>query len=186
MKGLKPFLFELGEVVITALLIVSPIRMFVMSPYFVKGQSMEPNFHNNDYLLVDKLSYRIGEPRRGEVVVFKAPDGISYYIKRIIGLPGETVEIENNTIVIFNQEHKEGMTLKETYLPREDIITDNIKIVLGEDEYFVLGDNRGASFDSRSWGNLKKAKIIGKVWLRLMPINDLGAFALPLYEGVTN
>lgn len=150
MKGLKPFLFELGEVVITALLIVSPIRMFVMSPYFVKGQSMEPNFHNNDYLLVDKLSYRIGEPRRGEVVVFKAPDGISYYIKRIIGLPGETVEIENNTIVIFNQEHKEGMTLKETYLPREDIITDNIKIVLGEDEYFVLGDNRGASFDSRS------------------------------------
>jgi signal peptidase I len=150
MKGLKPFLFELGEVIITALLIVVPIRMFVMSPYFVKGQSMEPNFHNNDYLLVDKLSYKIGDPKRGEVVIFKAPDGVSYYIKRIIGLPGEIIEIQNNTITIFNEEHKEGMVLKEVYLPREDMTTDNIRVTLGEEEYFVMGDNRGASFDSRS------------------------------------
>jgi len=150
MKGLKPFLFELGEVVITALLIVSPIRMFVMSPYYVKGQSMEPNFHNNDYLLVDKLSYKIGEPKRGEVIIFKAPDGVSYYIKRIIGLPGDTVQIENNLITIFNSEYKEGLKLKEGYLPREDMTTDNIRVVLGDKEYFVMGDNRGASFDSRS------------------------------------
>lgn len=163
MKGLKPFLFELGEVVITALLIVAPIRMFIMSPYFVKGQSMEPNFHNNDYLLVDKLSYKIGEPKRGEVIIFKAPDGVSYYIKRIIGLPGETIEIKDNSIIIFNSENKDGMKLKEDYLPREDMTTDNMREVLGEGKYFVMGDNRGASYDSRGWGSLDKAKIIGKV-----------------------
>jgi len=150
MKGLKSFLLEFGEVLITALLIVIPIRMLVMSPYSVKGQSMEPNFHNNDYLLVDKLSYRFTEPKRGEVIVFRAPDGVSYYIKRIIGLPGETIEINNNSIVIFNKEFPNGLQLHEKYLPDDDLTLNNMKIVLKENEYFVLGDNREASFDSRS------------------------------------
>ena len=182
MKGFKSFLLEFGEVIITALLIVLPIRMFVISPYFVKGQSMEPNFHNNDYLLVDKLSYRFTEPKRGEVIVFKAPDGASYYIKRIIGLPGETIEINNNSIVVFNKEFPEGLKLNEEYLPADDLTLNNITIKLRENEYFVLGDNREASFDSRSWGNLERNKIIGKVWVRVAPISNARAITLPVYK----
>ncbi len=181
MKNLKSFFIEFGEVVIIALLIVIPIRAYVISPYFVKGQSMEPNFHNGDYLIIDKLSYRIGEPKRGEVIVFKAPDGASYYIKRIIGLPNETVEIRDGKIIIYNNDYKNGFVLKEPYIPAIDITQGNIKIVLGDGEYFVLGDNRLSSYDSRSWGSLDRSKIVGRVWLRLMPITSVQAFSAPKY-----
>jgi signal peptidase I len=109
MKNLKSYLLELIEVVAIALLIVIPIRMYLITPFFVRGQSMEPNFEDGDYLIIDKLSFRISDPKRGDIVVFKAPlDAKSFYIKRIIGMPGETVTVAEGKVKIVNSEHSEG------------------------------------------------------------------------------
>jgi len=109
MKNLKSYLLELVEVVAIALLIVIPIRMYLITPFFVRGQSMETMFEDGDYLIIDKLSFRITEPKRGDIIVFKAPlDAKSFYIKRIIGMPGETVKVANGEVMITNGEHVEG------------------------------------------------------------------------------
>ena len=165
MKEILLFFWEIIKIVILALLIVIPIRYFVFQPFVVKGNSMEPNFHQGDYLIVDEISYRFNEPKRGDVIVFRYPrDTSQRFIKRIIGLPGETVKIEQGEINIINDVEnrildESGYGLKENY-------TDNFVLSLSENEYFVLGDNRTASFDSRKWGGLSKNHIIGKVILK--------------------
>ena len=182
--AIRKFIWDLLEVVIVSAIVVLPIRHFLVQPFFVQGQSMEPNFHNSDYLIIDELSYRLREPQRGEVVVFKFPQDTSqYYIKRIIGLPGETLKIERNRITIFNQEHPEGLTLQEYYLDESARQVDlgEIKITLGEDEFYVLGDNRRASYDSRRWGILPRNDIVGRVWVRAWPIQAVAAFSAPAY-----
>ena len=165
MKGVFLFIFEVIKIVVLALLIVIPIRYFIFQPFVIKGNSMEPNFHQGDYLIVDEISYRFKEPQRGDVVVFRYPQDTSQrFIKRIIGLPGETVSIEGGKITIG--EGIEGRILDEsTYLPRQNYF-DNVSLSLKEDEYFVLGDNRFASFDSRKWGSLPRDYIVGRVILR--------------------
>ncbi len=155
--------------------------LFFVSAFFVKGQSMEPNFENGDYLLVDELSYYFRSPERGEVIVFKYPQNPTQrYIKRIIGLPGETVKIDNNNIIIFNQQG--GQILNETgYLSSGIPTPGEIQITLDENNYFVLGDNRTASSDSRRWGSLPREDIIGRVIIRAWPFAALAKFEAPSY-----
>jgi len=177
MKNLKGYILELVEVITIALLIVIPIRMYLITPFFVRGQSMEPNFEDGDYLIIDKLSFRIAQPKRGDIIVFKAPlDAKSFYIKRIIGMPGETVKVTDGQVSIVNNDHPEGWNLSEKYLDNHKNTPGNIQIKLNVGEYFVMGDNREASYDSREWGSLRADKIVGKVWLRLAPVTKAKAF----------
>jgi signal peptidase I len=163
-KNLASFL----QTFILALLIVIPIRFFLFQPFVVSGASMEPNFKQGEYLLIDEISYRIRSPKRGEVIVFRYPKDPSYfYIKRIIGLPGETVQINNGEVKIYNYDYPEGKVLQEPYVnpPTEG----NLKIVLDKNEYFLLGDNREHSSDSRFFGSVDKKYIVGKAWVSIYP-----------------
>lgn len=185
-KDLFLFLFETLKIAGIALLIVFPIRYFLFQPFLVWGQSMNPAFSDGDYLLVDEISYRFSKPQRGDVVVFKYPQNpTSRYIKRIIGLPGETVEIKDNALYI-HRENGEVFKLDESeYLPSDAQTLpkkwplDTQK--LGKDEYFVLGDNREASSDSRVWGVLPREYIIGQVFLRAWPLGVFAKIEAPDY-----
>jgi len=180
MKRFFVFIWEIGKIVIIAAAIVMPIRYFLFQPFFVRGQSMDPNFGDGDYLIVDEISYRFQNPQRGEVIVFKAPSNPSQrFIKRIIGLPGETVEIKNGNITIY-KDSQPFVLNEENYLSSLDT-TGNIKITLSEDEYFVLGDNRAFSYDSRRFGSLPEDKIIGRVIFRAWPFATLEKFEAPSY-----
>ena len=183
MKSFFYVIWETIEVALIAVVSVLIIRTFLVQPFLVSGASMEPNFHNGDYLLIDELSYRFREPERGEVIVFHYPnDEKYYYIKRIIGLPGEELEFKNGKITVFNEDFSKGTTLTEKYLPfYEETTSANQKIKVSENEYFVLGDNRDFSFDSRSWGAVKKSEIIGAVRLRLWPFTKVMAVGKPNY-----
>ncbi len=165
----------LREVLIFAAIafgIVLPFRIYIAEPYLVDGRSMSPTFETSDYLIVDKLSYRIGAPKRNTVVVFKYPNSPSKsFIKRIIGLPGETVVLQENRVTIINSENPEGFILDQSYVRNQ--MPAELRAVLGEDEYFVMGDNRAESFDSRSWGPLNKKFILGKPIFRLLPISEI-------------
>jgi signal peptidase I len=178
-KNLLPFAWEIIQIVVIASVIVLPIRYFLFQPFIVKGESMAPNFKPGDYLIVDEISYRFSDPQRGSVVVFKYPkDETQRFIKRIIGLPNETVEVKNGKITIYKEN---SLVLNEEYLP-DDLKTEgDIKIVLGPDEYFVLGDNRSYSYDSRMWGTVPKGHIIGKAYLRIFPIESLSQISTPSY-----
>ena len=182
MKKLFSFIWEIAKIVIVALIIVIPIRYLIFQPFFVKGQSMEPNFENGDYLIVDEISYRLRDPQRGEVVVFKYPNDVSQrYIKRIIGLPGETVAVENGKVEIFNKEGDKVLNESE-YLSSHVFTPGNVRVTLGENEYFVLGDNRPSSSDSRRWGTLPREDIIGRVFLRAFPLVSLAKIKIPIYD----
>lgn len=167
---------ELLRFAIIALIIVLPIRWFVALPFIVSGASMEETFHNNEYLIVDQLTYKFENPARGDVIVFRYPrDPSKYFIKRVIGLPGETVSIDGSNVTITNSEHPEGLVLDEPYAQIERAM-GNLTQELGEGEYFVMGDNRDQSSDSRVWGTLEESKIIGRALLRLFPLNEVGLF----------
>jgi len=182
MKAFIYAIWEIVEVAVIAIVSVLIIRNFLVQPFLVNGASMEPNFHNNDYLIVDEISYRFKEPQRGEVVVFKYPGDEKYfYIKRIIGLSGEEVEIKDGKIIVFNKEFPDGFILSEPYLPNNLITSGNKRVKIDDDKYFVLGDNRNFSFDSRSWGLLDKKEIVGITRLRLWPLNKVMAFEKPVY-----
>lgn len=180
-KNFFRFVWEITKIVFIALAIVVPIRLFLFQPFLVRGQSMEPSFHHNDYLIIDEISYRIREPERGEVIVFKFPRNPSQrFIKRIIGLPGETVQIKDGYVTII----KNGKARKldeSDYLPFSLKTPGDLKITLKEGEYFVLGDNRATSADSRSWGPLPKKYIIGRVFFRAWPVTALALIKEPTY-----
>lgn len=165
----KSSLWEFVRSIIIALLIVIPIRAWVAQPFIVRGNSMVPNFHHGEYLIIDELSYHFRKPARGEVVVFRYPRQPSqFFIKRVIGLPGDQVEIKEGSVRI------NGDVLDESYLPPSLATVPDTAIILGVDEYFVLGDNREASSDSRVWGELKGHFIVGKTLLRLWPPTRIG------------
>lgn len=173
-KNIFQSLFEIIRFAIITLAIVIPIRAYVAQPFIVNGSSMLPTFHNGEYLIIDEFSYHFRPPQRGEVVVFKYPqDTKKYFIKRVIGLPGETVEIENGTITITKL-NGEKEILSEPYM-NESILFDQEKInkTIGENEYFVMGDNRDWSFDSRTWGTVPDRLIKGRAFVRLFPINNI-------------
>ncbi len=174
-KTLKQSILELVRFAVIALLIVVPIRLFIIEPFVVSGSSMFPTFENADYLLVDKFSYEIGNPKRDDVVVFKYPnDTTKYFIKRVIGLPGDTVDISGSEITITNGTHKNGFMLKEPYV--KNMSDDQAHFVLKENEYFVMGDNRTASSDSRYWGPVDRDLFVGRALLRLMPFDKIAIF----------
>jgi signal peptidase I len=169
-SNIKTEFLDLLRFAFITLLIVIPIRMFIAQPFIVNGESMLPTFENGDYLIIDEVSYLKNEPRRGEVIVFHFPtDESRYLIKRIIGLPGETIQLQGDSVTITKADG-EVVELDETY-------TNNGASygtwTLEEEEYFVMGDNRGASSDSRSWGPLAKKEIVGKTLVRLFPISNI-------------
>lgn len=180
-QAISEFFWEMVRVAIISLAIILPVRYFLIQPFYVKGASMEPNFYDHEYLIIDEISYRFNEPQRGDIVVFKYPkDPKQYFIKRVIGLPGEKVKLQDGNIYI------NGVKLEETYLP------DNLEtllplrgygdIELAGDEYFLLGDNRNQSLDSRVFGPVKREFIVGRTWVRGWPFNKITIFSAPDYK----
>lgn len=175
-KRVGLLVFEVVKVVVISLAIILPIRLFLIQPFYVEGASMEPNFYDKEYLIIDEISYRFNEPQRGEVVIFKNPQNTKvYFIKRIIGLPGETVEIKDGVVFINEEE------LTEPYIEYSSSKTYESK-TLAEDEYFLMGDNRANSLDSRVLGPVSDDHVIGKVWFRGWPLNRINTFNLPSYS----
>jgi signal peptidase I len=158
---------------IAAIFIVLPVRFFVAQPFLVSGDSMEPTFQDTDYLVIDKLSYDIHAPQRGDIVVVGYPfDPTIYLIKRVVGLPGETVTFTNSKVTILSPDGS-VMILNEPYVVPSKKEQPTSITTLADDEYFVLGDNREQSSDSRDWGPLQKRFIIGRVFMRLFPFNEI-------------
>lgn len=161
--------------IVTALVVVLPIRMWIAQPFVVNGASMDSTFRDGEYLIVDQISYRFENPQRGDVVVFKYPlNPKKYFIKRIIGVPGDTVKVRGDSVTITNSEHPEGLSIDESYVHSQTI--GNVTTTLREGEYFVMGDNRVVSLDSRSWGALPQEAIIGTPLVRLLPFSRIDMF----------
>lgn len=189
---------ETIQVVVVSLIIVIPIRMYIAQPFVVSGQSMDNTFKDGQYLIVDEISYRFEEPKRGDVIVFRVPESVIdeagqkisgklFFIKRIIGLPNETVEIINNKVKIYNSENPNGFMIEnENYVNTDKLSPEriyNLKTTLGENEYFVMGDNRNNSSDSRYWGPLDRKYIKGTPIFRLHPLSlNPGAILENQYE----
>ena len=185
-KSFKKYLglaWELFKIILIAFIIVAPIRYFVFQPFIVSGASMQPNFHSGDYLIVDEISYRLSSPQRGDVIVFNTDFIPGYsgqrFIKRVIGLPGETVDVVGGQVEIID--NGKTVTLDEKYLPADLKTYPNVETTLKANQYFVLGDNRTESYDSRFWGVVPKKEIIGKAFLRIFPITALAEFSRPAY-----
>ncbi len=171
------FIKETVKFALLSLIIVAPIRIFIAQPFLVSGSSMSPTFSNGDYLIIDQLSYYFEKPERGQVIVFKYPNDTSkFFIKRIVGLPNEVVDLENGQVFIKpNIDSETRIELDESYIQNKDLLGNGeVRFILGSDEYFVMGDNRIASSDSREWGPLQRKFVTGHVLLRLLPVNNVG------------
>lgn len=169
--GSGVFIWEIVKFTFLALIIVIPIRFFIAQPYIVSGSSMDTTFSDGQYVIVDQLTYRFEPPQRGDVIIFKYPkDPSKYFIKRVVGLPGETVIVAPGQVEIKNSAHPNGFTLNEPYTSSP--WADNVTTTLGPNHYFVMGDNREASLDSRAWGPVPVANIVGKTFLRLWPVTQ--------------
>ena len=179
------FIWDILKTLVIIGSIVIFIRVYLVQPFIIEGQSMEPNFHQHSYMLVEKISYRLHSPQRGDVIVFNYPkDPRTKFIKRIIGLPGEQIQVDKGIITIINSKNPNGTQLKESYL--KNISTSGeINKKLEKDEYYVLGDNRDNSSDSRTWGVLPKNNIVGKTWLILFPLSQLGIFKTPTFPDLS-
>jgi len=179
----KESVWDLVRFGLIAIAVVIPIRIFIAQPFIVSGSSMYPTFENSDYLIVDQASYYFKNPERFDVIVFRYPnDQTKFFIKRIIGLPNETVDIKGSLVTITNTENPKGLVLEQPYVKNQANNTEHFE--LKNDEYFVMGDNRGASSDSRYWGALKKELIMGKAFIRLLPIKNIDLW--PGYYKQTN
>jgi signal peptidase I len=190
LKIIGGFFLDIIETVVIALSVFLIVYLFVMQPHQVNGQSMHPNFENGEYLLTDKISYRFNQPDRGDIVVFKAPDAAQCpqgagcdFIKRIIALPGDVVEVRDDLILVNN------MLLEEPYLPgdtstRPMAFTVNGPITVPPNHYFVMGDNRPHSSDSRAWGPVPVSNIVGKVFFRYWPPSRVGTLSHGQYTNI--
>lgn len=179
------FMWEIATVAIVALVIILPIRYFLIQPFYVKGASMEPNFYDHEYLIIDEISYRLNEPKRGDIVVFKYPrDPKQYFIKRVVGLPGEKIKIENGRVHVLKNNQYEK--LNEDYLSEDTLTNLPLRgygeVSLADDEFFLLGDNRNESLDSRIFGPVSRDFIIGRTWFRGWPFNRITVFNVPVYN----
>ena len=169
------FIVEIFKFSILALIIVVPFRLFIAQPFIVSGASMYPTFDTGQYLIVDQLTYQFEQPQRGDVIIFKFPqDPSKYFIKRIIALPGETVTLDSGTTRVTTAAN-ETIALNETYL-KTDRTGEKLTRTLASNEYFVMGDNRGASSDSRIWGPVPRENIVGRALVRLIPPSLFGVF----------
>lgn len=192
-QSMGSFVTEVIKIFAMAAIIILPIRLFLFQPFFVQGASMEPNFHDGEYLIINEVGYKtttigLGDKEfftvtgekllhRGDAIVFRYPrNPKQYFIKRVIGLPGERVSTVGSTVKIYNDAHPEGIELDEPYLPDYMTTNGDIEITVGTDEYFVLGDNRHFSSDSRVWGLLPRSLVVGKVYLRAWPLSKAQIF----------
>jgi signal peptidase I len=183
-KSATGHIWEIFKFFLLALIIVAPIRFFIAQPFIVQGKSMSPTFETGQYLIIDEITYKFEEPKRGDVIVLRYPkDTTKFFIKRVIGLPGETLTITDGMISITSKDG-ETIVLDEPYItfPKTDR-ADNMTITLKDnpesdtnDEYFVMGDNRAASLDSRVWGTLPERLIVGRALVRLFPFSLIGLF----------
>lgn len=177
LRSVTNFFLEIAETAILAILIFLALYLFLVRPHQIRGDSMIPNFHNGEYLLTEMVSHNIlkKDLQRGEVVVFRSPEQPNIdFIKRVIGLPGEKIKLQNGKVFIINEAHPEGFLLGEDYLEEGTITEGRRTIQEGivfeiDDGYIVMGDNRGRSSDSREWGVIERENIIGRVWLRYWP-----------------
>ncbi len=189
--SVKQFITEIFKIVITALVIVIPVRYYVIQPFYVKGESMEHTYKNGDYLIINEIGYRFGEPVRGDVVVLRPPnDPSDFYIKRIIGLPGERIQIKDGFVYLLD-ENNNSTKMPEPYLSDDVITSDAVftkdpVITLRDDEYLVLGDNREHSTDSRIFGPVKRSALVGKTMLRAWPISRFELIKNPLIYPLVN
>lgn len=192
--GAGSFILEVVKIFILALVIIIPIRVFLFQPFFVQGASMEPTFENNEYLIVNEFGYKKTEAiffgyhiftldsfkklERQSVVIFRYPKNRSqYFIKRVIGLPREKVEIKEGKVIIYNSENPDGFILDESQYLSGNVKTQGDRtMALKEDEYFVMGDNRMFSSDSRVWGPVNESDVIGKTLLRAWPLDRITIF----------
>jgi signal peptidase I len=192
--GVGSFILEIVKIVLLAFVIIVPIRVFLFQPFFVQGASMEPNFEDNQYLIINEFGYKetaVGlgsktlvdirpfrEMTRQIPIVFRYPlDTSKYFIKRIIGLPGEKIEIKNGAVKIYNRDNPDGFELDESaYLGKNVKTNGDIVLTLNDQEYFVMGDNRMFSSDSRTWGPVPKKDIMGKVLLRAWPLDKISVY----------
>ena len=177
------FSFEFIKTTLLVIIIALIFRYFLIQPFVVVGQSMEPNFHDKEYLVIDKLTYKFRNPKRGEVVIFHPPQSEKEsYIKRVIGLPGERVDIKDGVVYI------NGNKLQEAYILKDSVSTssksEDMSVTLGNNEFFVFGDNRDHSSDSREIGPIPKKNIQGRVAIVLFPLSDIRIPKTPTY--VTN
>ena len=177
------FITEFVKIAVISAAIILPIRFFVIQPFYVKGPSMEPNFYENEYLIIDELSYHLRAPARGEVVVFRFPDEQHHYlIKRIIGLPGDSIAIRGNTITVKNKDNPNGLVLNEApYGPKQVDDNREINVSLSANQYYVLGDNRPVSYDSEKFGPINADAIVGRVALRGLPLDRITLFSTPSF-----
>lgn len=163
--------WEVLKTIAIAAIVVFGIRMFLFQPFLVSGASMDPNISQNNYLIIDELTYRFRAPMRGEVIVFRYPgDASTFYIKRIMGLPGEQVDIAGGALFINGKKIDESEYLKGTGT------SGTVHVTLDSNHYFVMGDNRGNSYDSRAWGPLDKKYVVGRALFRLFPFNRISLF----------
>lgn len=188
-QSFKRFLIDAVETIAIAVGIFFVIYTFIAQPHQVKGESMQPNYFEDEYILTSKMYTWLGTPERGDVIVLKSPDNANeQFIKRIIGLPGEKIKVEDNKVTIVNNQHPNGFVLQESYLPANLPIPDGAFLREGDlvqipdNNYVVMGDNRPASYDSRNWGLLSKDKIIGKAFFVYWPLTSFGFVAHAEYN----
>ena len=189
LKSVGEFIFELIKIVVISFIIILAVRYFLIEPFYVKGASMEPNFFDHQYLVIEKVSYRFNEPRRGDVVVFRYPaDPKQFFIKRVMGLPGEHIRIENGGVYLAAT--GADQLIPESYIASTTKTELPLKgygdVTLGNDEYFLMGDNRTESLDSRVFGPVKYDFIIGRTWVRGWPFNQIKIFGSPDYNIISS
>jgi len=187
-QGVGGFFLEIIKIFILAVVVIVPIRVFLFQPFFVQGASMEPNFEDGEYLIVNELGYKetdlkflkvdsFREIKREDVIVFRYPNNPSqFFIKRVIGLPGERIKVDKGAVYIYNGANPEGLKLDEKYLPVGLTTKGENDYQIKDDEYFVMGDNRSHSSDSRVWGPIKTSHVVGKVLLRAWPVHKFNIF----------
>lgn len=178
-KRLGAFFLDILQVLVFAVSIFLFVYLLLVQPHKIKGNSMDPNFHDGEFLLTDKVTYRFGEPKRGDVVVFEAPpytdNEKQEFIKRIIALPGDTVRIENSKVYVNGKPLNEDDYLDQSVVTSPGAFSlEGREVTVPEGQYYMMGDNRPHSFDSRSFGFIQKDKITGRAWLLYWPINDIG------------
>lgn len=177
------FVGELIHVVVISLAIIIPIRYFLIQPFYVKGASMEPNFYDHEYLIIDELTYRFNQPARGDIVVFRFPnDPRQFFIKRIIGLPGEKLKISGGHVYLYNGTHPDGEVLDESGYLGTTYTVGEKEFELGANDFFLMGDNRAASLDSRNFGPVPRNFIVGRVWVRGWPPEKMHLFSYPALD----